>query len=267
MSDQASVSSADKPVLAGNMDTSLLKIIALVCMIFDHVGVAYFPDTMEFRIIGRMALPLYAWCLVVGSEYTHNAFKYALRLFVIGVISQPLNMMALDNPWSELNILFLLCLGVLAIAAIRKKWYFSEFWGPALCFFAVLIFNVDYGWKGLAFILLLYAVRKSKGGIAAAYLSFAAVWGMTSYMVTQIFGVPLTFLNGNLFSPILQIFFRLQSMVWLSLPLILIQTHSRLRMPHWLGYGLYPMHLAGLIAAGLIAGIPLATFIARLGMW
>lgn len=55
-------------------------------------------------------------------------------------------------------------------------------------------------------------------------------------------------------------------MVWLSLPLILIGTHSRIRMPKWLGYGLYPMHLVALILAGLIAGIPFATFIARLGV-
>jgi len=256
--------SSDKPILAGNTDTSLLKIIALVCMIFDHIGVAYFPNTVEFRILGRMALPLYAWCLVVGSEYTHNVLKYALRLFIIGIISQPFYVMALDNSWSKLNILFLLCLGVLAIAGIRKKWHYSEFWAPALCFIAALALHIDYGWKGLAFILLLYAVRKSKGGLAAAYLSFAALWGVTSYSVNSVFGLPLSFLNSNLLSPILQVFFRLQSMVWLSLPLILIPTHSRLRMPQWLGYGLYPMHLLTLIIAGLIAGVPFATFLTPL---
>lgn len=253
-----------KPLLAGNTDTSLLKIIALVCMICDHMGVAYFPHTTELRIIGRMALPLYAWCLVVGSEYTHNPLKYALRLLIIGVISQPLNMMALDNSWSHLNILFLLCLGVLAIAGIRKKWHYSEFWAPALCFIAVLVFDIDYGWKGLAFILLLYATRKSKGGLAAAYLAFAALWGMTSYSVTSIFGLSLDGINDSIFAPITQIFFRIQAMVWLSLPLILVKTQSHVRMPKWLGYAVYPLHLALLILAGLIAGVPLTTFLTPL---
>lgn len=209
MTEQQATLSSPRTALAGNTDTSLLKIIALVCMIFDHVGVAYFPGVIELRIIGRMAMPLYAWCLVVGSEYTHDPLKYALRLFIIGVISQPFNMMALDNPWSKLNILFLLCLGVLAIAGIRKKWHYSEFWAPALCFILVLVLDIDYGWKGLAFILLLYAARKSKGGLAATYLAFAALWGTTSYSVTSLFGWKLGFLSGNIFSPILQIFFRI----------------------------------------------------------
>ncbi|HPF88841.1 MAG TPA: TraX family protein, partial [Candidatus Limiplasma sp.] len=81
MTEQQATLSSPRTALAGNTDTSLLKIIALVCMIFDHVGVAYFPGVIELRIIGRMAMPLYAWCLVVGSEYTHDPLKYALRLF------------------------------------------------------------------------------------------------------------------------------------------------------------------------------------------
>ena len=33
----------------------------------------------------------------------------------------------------------------------------------------------------------------------------------------------------------------------LALPLILIPTHTRLRLPKWLGYAIYPLHLVLLI--------------------
>lgn len=264
MLDQQSEVIVRRPLIAGNTDTSLLKIVALVSMIADHVGVAFFPGVLEFRVIGRIAMPLYAWCLVVGSEYTSNALKYALRLFVLGVISQPFYIMALGNSWSKLNILFLLCLGLLAIAGIQKKRWYSQYWAPALCLHVLMVVNVDYGWKGLLFILLLYASRNSRGSIAAAFLASAAFWGMSSYTVTSIFGLHLTFLSGNIFSPLLQTLFKMQSLMWMALPLILIPTRSGIQMPKWLGYGLYPMHLFALMIVGLIIGVPLSYFISSL---
>lgn len=266
MSAQPISVSSGRPKLAGNTDTSLLKIIALVSMIIDHVGVAFLPDVRELRILGRIAMPLYAWCLVVGSEYTRNALKYALRLFVLGVISQPLYVMVLGNSWSKLNILFLLCLGVLAIAGIKEKWHYSQFWAPALCLIVVLLVDMDYGWRGLLFILFLYACRYSKASLASAFLASAVLWGVYSLSVTSFFGLQFTFVNNNLFSPILRLFFQLQSMMWLALPLILIQTRSKVRMPKWLGYGMYPLHLLVLLIIGLLTGIPLYSFISQLAM-
>jgi hypothetical protein len=266
MSGKQVIITTRQPALAGNTDTSLLKIVALVCMIFDHVGVAFFPGVMEFRIIGRIALPMYAWSLVVGCEYTHNILKYALRLFILGVISQPLYVMALSGSWTKLNILFQLCLGVLAIAGIREKRWYSQYWAPALCLLLLLVMDIDYGWRGLLFILLLYASRDSKGGLAAAFLAAAAFWGMSSYTVNSIFGMRLAFLSGNIFSPVLQLFFQLQGMIWMALPLILIPTRSHIRMPKWLGYGLYPIHLFLLLVAGLITGIPLSALLSSLAI-
>lgn len=43
--------------IASNLDTNFLKLAALVCMTFDHVGSNFFPDMPLFRIIGRLAFP------------------------------------------------------------------------------------------------------------------------------------------------------------------------------------------------------------------
>ncbi|MCL1855309.1 MAG: hypothetical protein FWF86_06205, partial [Clostridia bacterium] len=66
--------------------------------------------------------------------------------------------------------------------------------------------------------------------------------------VSQFFGVPFSFLTWPGLGVVASAFFRLQGMVWLSLPLIAFKTDTGLRMPQWLGYALYPLHLLLLIA-------------------
>lgn len=245
MPDKAPAQRAER--IAGNMDTAFLKLLALVFMLVDHMGVVIFPGVTEMRVIGRMALPLYAWCLVVGSVKTRNPARYLLRLAVLAAVSQPLYMMALNHRWGDLNIIFLLLVAALAIQGIRARFMLSQIWAPALCYLLLGFIDADYGWRGLTFILLLYLARESRAGLAATYLAFALFWGASSQQVTQLFGQPLAFLSWPGLGYPLSALFRLQAMVWLSLPLILWPTHTGLRMPKWVGYGLYPLHLVALI--------------------
>ena len=41
----------------GFLDGTMLKIIAMVCMVFDHVGDFFFPEVMWPRMVGRLAMP------------------------------------------------------------------------------------------------------------------------------------------------------------------------------------------------------------------
>lgn len=244
-----------RETLAGNMDTSFLKLLALVFMLVDHVGVTLYPGVQELRIVGRMAFPLYAWCLVVGSVKTRSPLRYGLRLLGIALISQPLYMMALSHQWTDGNILFTLLLAVFAIWGIRARRLGSELWAPALCYLLLGFCKVDYGWRGLTFILVLYAARENRAGLAAAFVAYALYWGASSYAVTTVLGYPLRFLQWPGIGTVLAAFFRMQGMVWLALPLILIPTHTGIRLPKWLGYGLYPLHLIVLIALRLTHGV------------
>lgn len=247
--------------IAGNTNTSFLKLLALMLMLCDHIGAALFPDVMELRVIGRMAFPLYAWCLVVGSVKTHDPLRYGMRLLGLAVLSQPLYMMALNHSWSDLNILFALLIALCAIQGIRKRCYGSQIWAPVLCYVLVGLLDVDYGWRGLTFILVLYLARETRSGLVAAYLAYALFWGATSSYVQSLFGVELSFLAWPGIGTLLTAFFRLQGMVWLSLPLIAGHTNVRLSMPKWLGYGLYPMHLILLILLKLFSGYSWAMLI------
>lgn len=241
-----------RETLAGNLDTSLLKLLALIFMLIDHIGARVLTSVPELRIIGRMAFPLYAWCLVVGSVKTSNPARYILRMLVMAVISQPLYMMGLQHTYQELNILFTLTIALVAIWGIRQKFCLSQFWAPILCYVLLGFIQVDYGWKGLTFILVLYLARESRSGLIVAFLAYALYWGTSSSAVTEIFGWKLPFLRWEGIKQPLQAFFKLQGMVWLSLPLIAIPMNSGFKMPKWLGYALYPMHLVLLIVLRLL---------------
>lgn len=238
----------------GNLDTGFLKALALVFMLIDHLGASLFPKILELRVIGRMAFPLYAWCLVVGSVKTRSPIRYGLRLLLLAVLSQPLYMMALNHTWADMNILFTLCIALISIQGIRLRWNGSQFWTPALCFLLLSVLKVDYGWKGIAFILILYFSRESRSGLCAAFLAYALFWGSASSTVQSLLGIDLSFANFGELGTVLRSFLKLQGMIWLALPLVAFDTNTKLRMPKWIGYGLYPLHLVLLIILKLMNG-------------
>ena len=180
-------------MLAGNTDTSFLKLLALVLMLIDHIGARILTGVPEMRIIGRMAFPLYAWCLVVGTVKTSSPIRYVLRMLLMALLSQPLYMMALQHGYQDLNILFTLTLGLIAVFGIRRRFFYSQIWVPVLCYVLLGFIQVDYGWKGLTFIILLYLARESRGGLIAAFLAYALFWGTSSSQVQSIFGLKLNF--------------------------------------------------------------------------
>ena len=231
------------PVLAGNQATGTLKIIALVFMMVDHMGKMLFPAIPEMRVLGRIAFPLYCWCLVVGACYTRSMPKYMLRLLIVGLISQPLYKLALNHTWLEPNIFLTLLIALMGLWGIREKKYGSEWWAPPLTLILAELLNTNYGWKGIIIVYLLYAVREQKGGVAAVMTAFCLFWGSNTSNVTSLFGLslkPLLGLRGV--GTVLTPFLRLQGLALLALPFMLIPMKN-IRMPAWLSYAIYPLHL------------------------
>ena len=242
--------------IAGNRDTTLLKIIAAVCMIIDHAGVRLFDNMTEMRIIGRLAFPIFAWCLVVGACYTRNELKYGLRLLLVGLIAQPCYMLGLHHGWDRISIFGTLLTGYLGILGIRHKWYGSQFWAPLLALAVACLVKMDYGWRGVLFIMLLYLSRKNRGAVAAVMIAFCLYWGGNSKLVTDVFGIPL---QGGLFSEdIAQPFLRLQALALLSMPLIVWPRERRRALPYWFSYAIYPGHLLILWIVQIAMGLTTA---------
>ncbi len=70
------------------LNANALKIIALVSMIIDHVGVMLFPSALWLRRLGRIALPIFAYMIAEGCRHTRSPKKYFLRIFILGALCQ-----------------------------------------------------------------------------------------------------------------------------------------------------------------------------------
>ena len=134
----------------------LLKWVAVVSMTIDHVGLIFFPEYIIFRVIGRLAFPLFAYLLVLGMKSTHNIKGYFNRLIFFAIISQiPYSLANEIQPWAKLNIFFTLILSLIMIHLIERGGI--TFIMPLI---ASGIIPMDYGVYGTTTVLLFYILGK-----------------------------------------------------------------------------------------------------------
>ena len=92
--------------LTGNQ----LKLIALISMTCDHVGLQLFPDVLLLRIIGRLALPIFAYMIAEGCRYTRNRKKYLLRMASLAALCQVVYFFAMGSLYQCILVTFSLSL-------------------------------------------------------------------------------------------------------------------------------------------------------------
>lgn len=250
---------ADRKEIAGNTATGTLKIIAVVFMFCDHAGKMLFshyggmtslPVIAEFRMIGRLAFPIYCWCMVVGFSYTRNVLRYILRVLAVGIVSQPLYCVALDHRLTSPNIMLTLAVALLGLWCIRERKVLPGLWKPlgAVLAGGVLILAVllhcDYGWKGVLLVCLLYCARTSRPAIAAVMVAFCLFWGSSTAVITSFFGIDTAALRNTAtaYGAVTAPWLRQQALAVFALPFMLIRMKN-VRMHPALGYLLYPLHL------------------------
>jgi hypothetical protein len=145
------------PPREGNYRRSdFLKLVAIVAMFFDHFGQIFFPYLATFRIIGRIALPIFAFGVAEGYRHTSDLKSYFNRLILLGLISQV--------PYSylfetyDLNILFTLAISVGLIYVYDKKKY--QYF--VLILLASFFAPVDYGIYGVILPFLFFIFKDEK---------------------------------------------------------------------------------------------------------
>ena len=235
-----------------NRDTNLLKLVAMISMLIDHTGKMFFPQYRIMRIIGRLAFPLYAYCIAVGGVYSKNKLKYLSHILLMGLISQPFYAVALahtvpamyavrfaDNPlgavmnfyvqsWAVPNIMLTLALGLMLIWSLRE--------GQYVCALSVALLvwkaqnAVNYGWRGVALIALFY-LTISHWWVSLPVMSAYMLWWGSQGASYHMFGAS----------------FGIQMFAILALPLVYIPTWSKLRINKWVYYLFYPAHLIGIM--------------------
>ena len=201
------------------MNVLILKIIALTSMIIDHYGAIFQNGVDIYRIIGRIAFPIYAFLLVEGYTHTRNVKKYAIRLLLFAIISEVPFDLAFYNRigFIHQNIFFTLFIGVILMYLLdnkEKKYNFNSNLIIIAAGFVAMISNVDYNFIGIIYILIFYYTKDFD---KLKRLKYASVSLFVTNLLTFGFGqqyailaLPLIyFYNGKLGpnNKFLQIFF------------------------------------------------------------
>lgn len=184
------------------MSQSVLKIIAMFTMLIDHIGAVLFPEIPIFRIVGRIAFPIFAYLIAEGCKYTKNKTKYLLRV-VICAISFQVVRFCIDHSftpsvvWSyAMVILFSMLMDWAKI-----KWN-TRYIVPTLFAIVSSIFALAFRWEYLCFPMLIgiaaYLIKKQW----LQWLSIGAllvVLGMTAeYQLWGLLAMPILMLyNGK----------------------------------------------------------------------
>ena len=130
-----------KETIASGLSREGLRRIAACTMLVDHIGATLFPGVLWLRCVGRLAFPIFCYCLTVGLLYTHDVRKYLTRLGIFALVSQPFYILAfhpVGEFWANLtnwNIFFTLFLSLLGMYGLKER----KWWLFALALFLSLI--------------------------------------------------------------------------------------------------------------------------------
>lgn len=218
--------------LKSNLDTDFLKLIAIISMLIDHVGAAFFPQIPNFRWIGRIAFPIFCYCLTVGMLYTRSIKRYLGRLAAFALISQPFWILAFNSDdilgnLFNLNIFFTLLISLWTVWGFwQRKW-----WIFVVGFAATSLINFDYSTTGIILMLIFYLCRNRPllGALLYCLSYLPALWGgsLEDPLCLVVAGRPIGF----------EIF------ALLATPLLFWRTYTCVKINRWFFYAFYPAHL------------------------
>lgn len=100
------------------MNRNILKIIAVVSMLIDHLGYFLLDNNIICRSIGRLAFPIFAFFISEGMRYTRNRKKYFITLLIFAIITQiPFGLLF---RWNYFNVLFTFLIAIAFIILIES---------------------------------------------------------------------------------------------------------------------------------------------------
>ena len=210
------------------LDGTALKIIAMISMIFDHVGDNFFPEMVWMRVIGRMAMPIFAFCIAEGFAHTHDKAKYLRRMLIFGVLSEvPFDLVTAKKvlEFSHQNIMFTFAWAIIGLLIMDKigdstlkRWAKNLIKALVFIVFMVIsiILGLDYNMAATAIIFVFYMLSEKADWIRDLVAA----------------GVHAVFRNVGIY------WFGLLGFI----P-ILLYNHKRGKGLKWLFYAFYPGHL------------------------
>lgn len=247
----------------------MIKLIAAFAMLLDHISyvVRHNPNIyLLLRMIGRIAMPLYAYTVARGYAYSKahgTTVKYIRNLAIFSAVSQlPFHLLCGNG----LNIGFTWLLAILVLISydsfkkalfsiqsarqqpesnfekIVKTLFKSHHFAQSPLFtilFCLLISElaeVDYGISAILLCVMFYILEQKQDRSFRSYL-FAVLLSCLIHLVIH---------QGSL----------LQVFAILSVPVLIWaqKWDNLIRLPKWFYYVFYPAHLAVLYAVSQFIG-------------
>ena len=165
----------DRSVHPLPVTSNILKLIAMLSMITDHIGAVLFPQYRILRWIGRLAFPIFVFLLTEGFFHTHNRRLYLLRLFLFALISEiPFDLAFSKQPFDfeKCNVFFTLAIGFLVMMMAENLFISPPTlrYEPmraiglpmlmAVCFFVADQLHTDYSTAGILAIGIGYCLQR-----------------------------------------------------------------------------------------------------------
>ena len=146
----------------GFLSGSTLKIIACIAMFVDHFGLVIYPDDKVYRMIGRLAFPIFAYFIAEGSRYTRKKLKHFMLIFSVGVVYLLFYYFFADMIYPSIFLTFSFSILIIYLMDFLKKFVISDFkvWklvvsilifasALALSYIPFSLVVFDYGYLGM----------------------------------------------------------------------------------------------------------------------
>ncbi len=174
------------------LNSTHLKIIAMISMFIDHLGKTILYDQEWMSCVGRIAFPIFAFQIAEGYNHTRDFKKYLKRMFIYALISEiPYNVMAggLINPTGQ-NVMFTFCIALVVIRLIDNSWKKNKVLGIAVGIAATFVgyilgflFMTDYMGYGVLTVVVLWILGKIKFSrilqfLAIIYINWEMIAGL-----------------------------------------------------------------------------------------
>ena len=215
------------------LTSNQLKLLAMLTMTLDHIGVQMFPGVLWLRIVGRLAFPIYAYMIAEGCAHTRNRSKYLLQMAGLALLCQLVYFFAMGSLFQCILVTFTLSI-LLIYACDTGSRPLIGLTLLGVAFITVALprllpatdFAVDYGFFGVLVPVAVYLgkTRREKLLFTAGALAALAwsVGGIQWYSLAALF--PLALYGGK---------------------------RGKWRMK-WLFYLYYPLHLAAIYGISLL---------------
>lgn len=230
----------------GGINSNLLRLSAVVCMLLDHSRAALVDGNMWMNYLGRLAFPIFAFQIAEGFLHTSDLKKYMLRLLGFALISEiPFNIFCSSEIFfpNYQNVLFTFVLSVTALKLldlVKKEPTLFKIAGAGIgvtvIVFLAQVLKVDYGGAGVVVVVAFYLFRN---------FPFAFIAQFITLFIVFIFFYP----GRPVFFEINDVIFKIPVQTFSLFSLVPIWLYNGKRgkggkLLQYSFYGFYPAHIA-----------------------